>query len=267
MEVRSTPQVTYAVGDIHGRFDLLQLAIEAMLVHGRGRRRRIVFLGDYVDRGPQSRAVIERLIALQAVEDAICLKGNHEDLMVRALTEPGRSPLNHWRVNGGDETLASYGVSAGEEPASIVPRRHVAWMAGLPLTTADEHRIYVHAGLAPGVAFRDQSEEVCLWIRESFLRARASQFEAHVVHGHTPYWSGKPDPSRPELLSHRTNLDTGAFATGILTIGVFDPAIGGGPVELLTAKGVAANPRPAASAQALRRVVRRATDARPTSPH
>lgn len=238
MSVAGRPtQVTYAIGDVHGRFDLLERAIAIMDAHAAGRPRRMIFLGDYVDRGPESRAVVERLMALEAEEDAICLKGNHEALMVRAATEGGASRINHWLVNGGVETLASYGVPSTADLRTALPRDHIAWMAALPLTTADDHRIFVHAGLAPGAPFREQTEEVCLWIREAFLRARASAFEAHVVHGHTPYWSGKPDPALPELLAHRTNLDTGAFATGVLTIGVFDPGAAGGPVEVLTAAG------------------------------
>ncbi|HWA60379.1 MAG TPA: hypothetical protein VG939_03350, partial [Caulobacteraceae bacterium] len=99
--------------------------------------------------------------------------------------------------------------------------------------------IYVHAGLAPKTPLGRQSEDVCLWIRERFLRARPKDLEAHVVHGHTPVWEGKPDFTLPELLPHRTNLDTGAFASGVLTIGVFDPAEPGGPVEVLRAVGPA----------------------------
>jgi serine/threonine protein phosphatase 1 len=103
----------------------------------------------------------------------------------------------------------------------------------------------VHAGLAPKTPFHRQSEETCLWIRERFLRARARDFDGHIVHGHTPLWDGKPDFTQPELLAHRTNLDTGAFASGVLTVGCFDDASDGGPVELLRAVG-APQPRPKA---------------------
>ncbi|HEY5105865.1 MAG TPA: metallophosphoesterase family protein [Caulobacteraceae bacterium] len=230
-------QATYAIGDVHGRADLLETAIALIEAHAAGRAARMIFLGDYVDRGPQSRAVVERLMGLQKDGRAICLKGNHEDLMVAALTDVGGAALARWRRCGGQETLRAYGVDGAIDPGAAVPRDHLRWLAGLPLTTADDHRIYVHAGLAPRTAFRDQSEDVCLWIREAFLRAGPRDFDRHIVHGHTPLWAGKPDPGLPELLAHRTNLDTGAFATGRLTIGVFDPAQAGGPIELLTAIG------------------------------
>jgi serine/threonine protein phosphatase 1 len=235
--IPSAPQVTYAVGDIHGRLDLLETALGLIEGHAAGRPSRIIFLGDYVDRGPDSRAVVERLMGLERAGRALCLKGNHEDLMVAALTDPTRAALSRWRACGGGATLRAYGADDDRDVLSLAPRDHLRWLAGLALTTADDHRIFVHAGLAPGVAFRDQSEETCLWIREAFLRAGPREFEAHVVHGHTPLWAGKPDPATPELLAHRTNLDTGAFATGRLSIGVFDPALPGGPVEVLTAVG------------------------------
>jgi serine/threonine protein phosphatase 1 len=225
----------YAIGDIHGRFDLMERAIAAIRAHDRRGARRLVFLGDYVDRGPRSREVVERLIGLPEEEDATVLKGNHEDMMARALAPRNEAWLRRWLANGGGETLASYGVKETDDPFHEVPEAHLAWMRGLPLTMSDGHRIYVHAGLAPRIPLADQSAEACLWIREAFLRARAAELPAHVVHGHTPYWREKPEPSLPELLPHRTNLDTGAFATGILSIGVFDPAAPGGPVEVLTA--------------------------------
>src|SRR6202034_935427 len=110
-------------------------------------------------------------------------------------------------------------------------------MAGLPRTTGDGHRIYVHAGLMPGTPAHRQKDETCLWIRERFLQARPGEFEAHVVHGHTPVWEGKPDPAEPELLEHRTNIDTGAFATGVLSVAVFDADTPGGRIEVLTIRG------------------------------
>ena len=137
----------------------------------------------------------------------------------------GAAPMRWWLGNGGDAALRSYD---GEVPAD-----HLAWMRGLPLRHADGHRIYVHAGLRPGLPLEAQDEETCLWIREPFLRAGPGALPAHVVHGHTPFWDGKPDPGRPELLPHRTNLDTGAYFTGILTVAVFEAAEPGGPVRLL----------------------------------
>jgi serine/threonine protein phosphatase 1 len=218
-------QLTFAVGDVHGRFDLLLKAADAITDYCAGRPSRVIMLGDYVDRGPDSRAVIEWLMERQAdPESALtCLKGNHEAMMVEACQEGGA--VEWWCGNGGDATLRNYpdGVS----------RDHLAWMDELPLMARDDHRVFVHAGLMPGFAVDEQTEETCLWIRERFLRA-GDDWGVHVVHGHTPIWACKPVASQPELLPHRTNLDTAAFHTGILTVGVFDHDAPGGPIEVLT---------------------------------
>jgi serine/threonine protein phosphatase 1 len=229
---------TYAVGDLHGRLDLLRLAVDAIAGHVRDAPFRVVFLGDYVDRGPESRGVVEFLIDLQQRWPVICLKGNHEALMVQAVTQPGGGRLEHWLENGGGATLRSYGVDPDGDLGGV-PLQHIRWMSGLPRTTGDGHRIYVHAGVEPGVPIERQKEQTLLWIRERFLQARPGSFDAHIVHGHTPIWEGKPDPSEPELLPHRTNLDTGAFATGVLAIAVFDAETAGGPVDMIWIRGEA----------------------------
>ena len=224
---------TYAVGDVHGRLDLLKSAVETIAAHSRGHRFRVVFLGDYIDRGPDSRRVIELLMGLQTMWPVVCLKGNHEDLMLRSLVDREDGAMALWLDNGGDQTLRSYGVQPDAEAEEQVPSEHIRWLSSLPLTTGDQHRIYVHAGLMPRTAVHRQKEQTCLWIRERFLMGQPGDFEAHVVHGHTPLWQGKPNPAQPELLEHRTNLDTGAYATGVLSVGVFDSAEPGGPVEVL----------------------------------
>lgn len=232
----SSPR-TYAIGDVHGRLDLLEKAVEAISEHVGDAPFRVIFLGDYVDRGPDSRGVIELLMDLQRRWRVVCLKGNHEELMLQAIEQPGGGRLERWLEYGGDATLASYGLGADSDLAAGVPREHRRWMSGLPRTTGDGHRIYVHAGLAPGKPVHRQNDQTFLWIRERFLQARASEFEAHVVHGHTPIWEGKPNPADPELLEHRTNVDTAAFATGVLSIAVFDAERPGGPVEVLQVRG------------------------------
>ena len=118
-------------------------------------------------------------------------------------------------------------------PQRAVPLEHLRWITQLPLTSGDGHRVYVHAGLLPDTAFTGQSEEVCLWIRERFLRAQPHQFDCHIVHGHTPVWEGKPDAGTPELLVHRTNLDLAAYATNSLGVGVFDSDVAGGPLKVM----------------------------------
>jgi serine/threonine protein phosphatase 1 len=230
---------TYAIGDVHGRLDLVERAVEEISKHVGDAPFRVIFLGDYVDRGPDSRGVIELLMDLQQRWPVVCLKGNHEELMLQAIHQPSGGRLRRWLEYGGDHTLASYGLDEDSDLAAGIPREHQRWMAGLPRTTGDGHRNYVHAGLKPGTPVHRQNEQTFLWIRERFLQAKASEFEAHVVHGHTPIWEGKPDPAEPELLEHRTNVDTAAFATGVLSIAVFDAERPGGPVELLQVRGKA----------------------------
>lgn len=223
---------TYAVGDIHGRYDLLINALRAIDDHAaaHGESVRLVFLGDYVDRGPQSREVISRLMALG--DSAVCLKGNHEAAMLLGLSDGHRESYRFWMEIGGDATLRSYGDVNNPQ---LVPGAHFAWLVNLPLIFRDDHRIYVHAGVLPGMRVADQGEGALLWVRERFLRAEAGDFSdgKHIVHGHTPHWSGKPEPTQPELLPHRTNLDTGAYMTGVLTVGVFHDQRAGGPGQVL----------------------------------
>jgi serine/threonine protein phosphatase 1 len=222
----------YAVGDIHGRLDLLRLAVERIEAHAGGRPKHLLFLGDYVDRGPDSRGVVELVMALEQAGEATCLKGNHENMMALAVRDRGVA-VARWLDMGGDATLRSYGLKP-RGPASPLLEAHAEWMAGLPLVARDRHRIYVHAGLVPGRPAERQSARTCLWIRERFLEAAAEDLPGHVVHGHTPVWQGKPDLSRPELLAHRTNLDTGAYRTGVLTVAVFEPEGPPPPAEVLT---------------------------------
>lgn len=214
--------LTYAIGDVHGRADLLDALLDRIEAHREGRPRQLVFLGDYVDRGPDSAGVVRRLRALRAAEpDAVvCLMGNHEDMMLRAGRD-GES-LRHWRANGGDETLASYGVDRVE----AVPADDLTWIAGLPTLHRDARRYFVHAGLDPGLPAEAASPRTRLWVRELFLETE-HDFGRHVVHGHTPRRDFQPD-----LRRYRTNLDTGAVYGGALTAGAFTPGADG-PVDIL----------------------------------
>jgi serine/threonine protein phosphatase 1 len=217
----------YAFGDIHGRLDLLDQALDMvtdMAVTLCDDKPQLLFCGDYVDRGPDSKGVVDKLIQLQS-EGAICLRGNHEQLMIDALTERTRFAVSHWLANGGDTTLTSYG--------GVVPPEVLGWMEALPLYYETANHVFVHAGMQPGVALSAHDPETLMWIRQAFLRRGAGEFDKHIVHGHTPQWDGKPNPAEPELLAHRTNLDTGAYATGVLTVGVFDP-MQAEPIALLS---------------------------------
>lgn len=204
---------TFAIGDIHGRFDLFTRALEEITRRGGG---TVVFLGDYVDRGPQSRQVIEALMAPPPKgQEWICLKGNHEDMMVQTIMEPLEPEW--WIANGGGATVCSYG---GE-----VPLAHVRWAAGLPISRETRHRIFCHAGGDPSLSMADQTEKSLIWFR--CPRDLDYGIDGkHVVHGHTPFKDG------PVCLSNRTNLDTGAFATGRLSVARFDDDTPGGPVEV-----------------------------------
>lgn len=203
---------TFAVPDLHGRFDLLQQALRRIeeASHSGG---TVVFLGDYVDRGPQSRQIIERLMA--GPDDDrwtwICLKGNHEDMMVGTIGGPDEY---WWINNGGDKTLASYG--------GTIPPEHLEWAGTLKLWHTDAHRLFVHAAVDPRKPLADQSEAMLLWTRYE-PNQEAGFPGKHVVHGHTP------DRHGPELLPDRTNLDTGAVFYGRLVVGVFDDDVPGGP--------------------------------------
>lgn len=226
-------ELIFAVGDIHGRLDLAQAAVEAIFARIGSRQYRIIFLGDYVDRGPASRGVVELMLELIQNPRVVCLKGNHEAMMLRSLASGDSDDFTVWMGTGGQATIESYGADDWSAAVAQVPAHHLRWMAGLPLTSGDGHRIYVHAGLLPATAFDRQTEEACLWIRERFLRAPAHQFDSHIVHGHTPCWAGNPTPGAPELLRHRTNLDLGAYMTDRLGVGVFEGEVEGGPVEVL----------------------------------
>jgi serine/threonine protein phosphatase 1 len=201
----------YAIGDVHGRFDLLSRALDEIGdLEAQG--ATLVTLGDYVDRGPESREVVDALMRRTSDPRVVCLRGNHEEMMVNGLADPDAEI--HWLVNGGAATLASYGGN--------VPPEHLAWLSALPVAYETEHQFFVHAGVRPGVSLDAQKREEMLWIRRRFLDSD-EDFGKHVVHGHTP-------ALEPELKANRSNLDTGAFTTGTLTVGVFDGP--GGPAEV-----------------------------------
>ena len=208
--------VTYAIGDIHGCSDLLDALLERIEVHARGRERRLVFLGDYIDRGPDSASVLRTVSRLQWAEPdhVTCLMGNHERMLLDSLTT--EEAALHWLANGGEATLDSFGA---REVADL-PRPILDWIEGLPTLHADAAHWYVHAGLRPGVPAEEGDDHDRLWIRDTFLDAE-HDFGRHVVHGHTPQRNG-----RPERLRHRTNLDTGAVYGGALTAGIFTEAAG-----------------------------------------
>jgi serine/threonine protein phosphatase 1 len=215
----------YAIGDIHGRRDLLDGLLECISAHAKanqGIENTLVFLGDYIDRGPDSCAVVERLRALPGEFPDwkfVFLRGNHDQTALEFIDDP--KVYGAWRAFGAAETLLSYGVMpprfeneedfvrARDAFAHAVPLDHFRFLNRLKYFHVEDDYFFVHAGVRPGIALVDQAQEDMLWIREEFLLHRKS-FGKFVVHGHTP------GPS-PVTLSNRVCVDTGAHATGRLT--------------------------------------------------
>jgi serine/threonine protein phosphatase 1 len=226
---------TYAIADLHGRFDLLFEAYERLAALEPG---LIVHLGDYVDRGPDSAGVIRFLMSDAVIPQGftrLVLKGNHEQIMVETI----RNHLQPawWMANGGNKTLMSYGHprvrirynDCWPYNPDVVPPEHVDFLAKLPRLYCDRHRVYVHAGLDESLTLPEQKDDVLFWMihRKDHPGGYRGQ---HVVHGHEQHAKG------PQLYAERTNLDVCAYATDRLVIGVFDDDLPGGPVEVLEVK-------------------------------
>ncbi|HEY0235244.1 MAG TPA: metallophosphoesterase [Afipia sp.] len=223
--------LTYVIADLHGRADLLDEALLRIAAHASARGMNsggtIVTLGDYVSKGPDSRGVVERLSANPPGGfTLIALKGNHDAMMVGALRDGSGMP--EWLGKGGATTLASYGGDI-----SSVPPAHLAWLDARPLLHEDAHRLYVHAGVDPALPLYAQNERTLLWKR--YPKAEEGGYGArHVVHGHDNQVDG------PLLFAGHSNLDTAAWRTGRLVIGIFDDDTPGGPVDFITVQGAAA---------------------------
>jgi serine/threonine protein phosphatase 1 len=219
----------YAIGDIHGRLDLLAALegeIAADLSRSRPRRSVVVYLGDYIDRGPDSARVLDHLLDRPPPADRVVhLLGNHEDALLAFLDDAGAGAA--WMSFGGRETLRSYGalpdrgppapawlVEAQDALERAMPRRHRDFLAGLALRHAEGGYLFVHAGLRPDVPLDRQKREDLIWIREEFLRSEAD-YGCVVVHGHSIR-------REPEIRPNRIGIDTGACFTGRLTAVVLE---------------------------------------------
>jgi serine/threonine protein phosphatase 1 len=212
----------YSIGDIHGRVDLLDALLIRIATHmalNPAREHIEVFLGDYVDRGPASQGVLDRLAANQVTHRRVFLKGNHETFVTDFIKRP--SILQDWQRLGGLETLLSYGITPAINAKAtaqaqlaadfdrVFPESHRRFLSRLqPSFTCGDY-FFAHAGIRPGIALEKQREEDLLWIREDFLFCE-DDFDKVVVHGHTPVLE-------PDIRPNRINIDTGAFATGRLT--------------------------------------------------
>jgi serine/threonine protein phosphatase 1 len=216
----------YAIGDIHGRLDLLDRLIASINKDAKehGGESLTVTLGDYVDRGPKSRDVLDRLSSNPFPSDFVALKGNHEALLEGFLADP-KSGV-HWQHLGGLETLHSFGVrvsrlkgernyeQASKELQAALTPEQMKFLASLKMSLTVGRYFFCHAGVRPGVPLDRQRDEDLLWIRDEFLDSDLD-FGKVVVHGHTPV-------VEPQVKRNRINVDTGAFATGRLTCVVLE---------------------------------------------
>jgi len=212
----------YAVGDVHGRADLLSqllAGIDADVAAYPASGVIEVFIGDYIDRGPQSREVLDILVSRSERRQIVCLKGNHETYIPDFLRSP--AILSQWRYFGGLETLVSYGLTPSINPDEheqrelaeafdrALPHRHRRFLTSLKSSLACGDYFFVHAGVRPGIPLSQQQERDLLWIREDFL-LHEEAFGKIIIHGHTPV-------REPDVRPNRINIDTGAYATGQLT--------------------------------------------------
>jgi serine/threonine protein phosphatase 1 len=215
-------QRIYAVGDVHGcteQLAVLHRLIAADLAGRPPAEPLVLHIGDYVDRGPDSAGVIERLLRPFPAAGArvVNLRGNHEAMAQEALETGDRDAAEHWLANGGGATLASWGVARHTRPHQWregVPATHLAFLRDLKPHHEAGGYIFVHAGLRPGVPLARQTEDDMLWIREPFL-SWSGAFPGVVVHGHTP-------ERTPTVRANRIGIDTGAVWGGPLTCVVLE---------------------------------------------
>ena len=216
----------YAIGDIHGRADLLVKLLDKIVLHTQSRpeasNQVLIFLGDYINRGRQAKEVIDILTsALPQNFETIFLKGNHEVLLERFLDDPAKQ-LGVWLTYGGSDTMTSYGVNAEEVELGedfnmhcrdllleAMPPRHRAFFRNLKLCVTMGDYFFVHAGVRPGVPLEDQIEDDLLWISKEFLE-HDELFDKVIVHGHIPR-------KEPQIRDNRISIDTRAWFTGCLT--------------------------------------------------
>ncbi len=216
----------YAVGDVHGRLDALQPLIRAIAddleATPPAETAMLVFLGDYVDRGPDSKGVVDLVLKMRSTPglEVRALKGNHEEALLQFLDQPSFGAT--WMEHGGGQTLLSYGVTppptrtdndawarVRDQFAADLPAEHRAFYESLELILDAGDYAFVHAGVRPGVAWDQQAERDLLWIRQEFLQEKGP-FGKVIVHGHTPM-------EEPQMMRHRLGIDTGCYATGVLT--------------------------------------------------
>lgn len=223
----------YAIGDVHGRADLLTSLLEDIRKDAAQRkagRKLVVMLGDYVDRGQDSKGVIDILIEGQANGlggglEVVCLMGNHEDLMLKFLENPEDGAV--WIMNGGDAAMRSYGVSVPAIPQEAdpfdlqaefsrkLPNDHLDFLRTLKPCHEEGDYLFVHAGVRPGIPLSRQEPEDMMWIRDIFLESRRDHGKV-VVHGHSVRFQPEEFPE-DAVRPSRIGIDTGAYMTDSLT--------------------------------------------------
>jgi len=219
----------YAIGDVHGELAKLDELLRFIREDAtrRSATHRVVFLGDLIDRGPDSRSVVERAMQLVEQGEAMAIKGNHEELMLHAFANCESVGIYWWAENGGDETIQSYMMANGvkDDFRDAIDRAHIDWLARLPVMVRDEERglVFVHGGIDPKT-FPECSDEIRMWTRSNKFfdpgrwPKRPELEGIVVVHGHTP----TPD-FQPHVNPRRINVDTGACFGGPLTAAVLAP--------------------------------------------
>lgn len=214
-----------AVGDIHGEISKLE-SVLAQLLPELDRDDTILFIGDYIDRGPDSKGVVDRVLSLREDRNVISLRGNHEQLMLDAAAyfEPSANFREMdadralaWFYNGAHQTLASY--PEAENWRLRIPEKHWEFFRSTLIEHAQGHYHFVHAGLVPtGITWLDKALNPKLWIREEFINS-LEDFGRTVVFGHTPLRNGKP-----LFMPNKIGIDTAAAYGGPLTAIIVDPA-------------------------------------------
>jgi serine/threonine protein phosphatase 1 len=218
----------YAIGDVHGEAEKLDLLLHSIREDALNRKvaHKLVLLGDLIDRGPDSRRVVDRAMHLARTEDAVVLRGNHEEMLLNAFDSHSMSAYITWSLNGGDGALASYQRANGEHSdwRESIDREHIKWLRSLPVQFRDGRLVFVHAGIDPW-RFPQCTDEVKIWTRSrSFFDSegwpeRQELSDILVVHGHTP-----TDDLAPDVERRRINIDTGACFGGPLTCVVLGPS-------------------------------------------
>mgnify|MGYP001594153299 CR=1 FL=1 len=197
----------FAIGDIHGCNDEIRKLLT--LINPVPLTDAVVFLGDYIDRGPDSRGVIDTILDFKGTfPNTICLRGNHEEMFLDSYLNEQNVDL--YLYNRGASTLYSYGISINDFPAvKFLPEEHLDFLTNLPLYYETEDYLFVHAGLRPGLSLAKQSLEDLLWIRDEFINSRWN-FGKTVIFGHTPL-------AEPLIEKNKIGIDTGAVYGGYLT--------------------------------------------------